>query len=66
MPGCPDWRLMRDDWYSVWGLSGLSELLVGKARRLGGVKVNMLGSIAPRVIGNSQDCPKGVMEHNSV
>jgi len=50
--------------YLVWGLSGLSELPVGKARRLGRVEVNMLGSIVPRVIRISQDCQKGVTEHN--
>jgi len=26
---------MGADWYSVWGLSGLSKLSVGKARQLG-------------------------------
>src|SRR5882724_9851868 len=55
---------MRADQYLVWGLSGLSKPLVGRERRLGGVEVDMLGSIAPRVIRISQDCPKGVMEHN--
>ena len=35
MPGCPNQQLMGADWYSVWGLLGLSELSVGKVRQLG-------------------------------
>ena len=47
------------------GFIGVVQVAYGKARRLGKAEIDMLGSIAPRVIRISQDCSKGVTEHNS-
>jgi len=65
MPGVPQLAIDGSRLVFSPGFIGVVKAACGQSKMTEGVEVDMLGLIALRVIRISQDCPKGVMEHNT-